>query len=97
MSDEIAQDEEEAEDYDLQALQNRSQAREEDDDDAATLVGGRRGPGDTVSGDVVFEIGDEDDDDEEANKKGRPQRLSGEGYQAVGARGERDGLMNRDD
>ncbi|KAH6916964.1 lung seven transmembrane receptor-domain-containing protein [Coprinopsis sp. MPI-PUGE-AT-0042] len=97
MSDEIAQDEEEAEDYDLQALQNRSQAREDDDDDAATLVGGRRGPGDTVSGDVVFEIGDEDEDDEEANKKARPQRLSGEGYQAVGGRGEREGLMNRDD
>ncbi|EAU92776.2 hypothetical protein CC1G_01821 [Coprinopsis cinerea okayama7 len=103
MSDEIAQDEEEAEDYDLQAIQDRSRHREEEDDDAATLVGGRRGPGDSVSGDVVFEIGDEDDDDDDAHKKHKAQRLSGENpdYQPVDGRGgdreEREGLMRRDD
>jgi len=59
MSDEIAQDEEEAEDYDLESLTHRTRQREDDDD--ATLVDGqRRGP-ESVSGDhVVFEIGDED-------------------------------------
>jgi len=89
MSDEIAQDEEDAEDYDLDAIQNRTQAREEDDDDdAATLVAGRRGhQSNSVTDDqVVFEIGDEDED-EDAKKR----RLSGENEEDV--RGERQGLM----
>ncbi|TFK30882.1 hypothetical protein FA15DRAFT_662945 [Coprinopsis marcescibilis] len=100
MSDEIAQDEEEAEDYDLQAIQSRSRQRDEDDDDAATLVGSRQGGPGTISGDVVFEIGDEDDDEDDANKKHKTQRLSGENadYQPVnGNTEERQGLMHRDD
>ena len=90
MSDEVAQDEEEAEDYDLEAIQSRTQAREDDDeDDAATLVAGRRGHNhsNSLSDDqVVFEIGDEDDD-EDAKKR----RLSGENSE--GSQGEREGLM----
>ncbi|CAA7265932.1 unnamed protein product [Cyclocybe aegerita] len=78
---EIAQDEEDAEDYDLEAIQSRSHLREEedDDDDAATLVAGRRGNSNNVANDdVVFEIGDEDDEDDEAAKRRKAQRLSGE-------------------
>jgi hypothetical protein len=88
MSDEVAQDEEDAEDYDLDAIQNRSRAREDDDDDAATLVAGRRGHhNDSVTDDqVVFEIGDEDEDED--TKK---RRLSGENVEDD--RGERQGLM----
>jgi hypothetical protein len=81
MSDEIAQEDEEAEDYDLEAIQLRSQQREEEDDDAATLVGGRRGGPDSISEDhVVFEIGDEEDEDDDASKKRRANRLSGEDH-----------------
>lgn len=89
MSDEVAQDEEDAEDYDLEAIQSRTQAREDDDDDAATLVGGRRGhhQNNSLSDDqVVFQIGDEDED-EDAKKR----RLSGENLEGV--QGEREGLM----
>ncbi|KAI0068149.1 hypothetical protein BV25DRAFT_1792966 [Artomyces pyxidatus] len=58
MSDELAQDEEDAEDYDLEAIQSRDSVRHRDDDEA-TLVGGRHGG--TMQDDaVVFEIGDED-------------------------------------
>ena len=89
MSDEVAQDEEDAEDYDLEAIQSRTQAREDDDeDDAATLVAGRRGHHhhNSLSDDqVVFEIGE--DEDEDAKKR----RLSGENLEGV--QGERDGLM----
>jgi flagellar biosynthesis/type III secretory pathway M-ring protein FliF/YscJ len=90
MSDEVAQDEEDAEDYDLEAIQSRTQARDDDDeDDAATLVGGRRGHhrSNSLSDDhVVFEIGDEDDDDD-----AKKRRLSGENLEGV--QGEREGLM----
>ena len=90
MSDEVAQDEEDAEDYDLEAIQSRTQAREdEDEDDAATLVGGRRDHNRNTSlsdDQVVFEIGDEDED-EDAKKR----RLSGENLEGV--QGEREGLM----
>jgi len=80
MSDEIAQDEQDAEDYDLETLQHRHQGHDDDDDDAATLVGGRRGnPNAPLGGeDVVFEIGDEDDDDDDDSKKRKMNRLSGE-------------------
>ena len=82
MFDELAQDEEDAEDYDMEALEHRTAANEdfhlhrEDDDDAATLVG--RGPGSIIAEDaVVFEIGDEDahelSDDEDTTKKRRNQ------------------------
>jgi len=73
MSDELAQDEEDAEDYDLDAIERRIDARRRDDDEA-TLVGGRG----TVSMNedaVVFEIGDEDahdlSDDDDAHKSRR--------------------------
>lgn len=94
MSDEIAQDEEDAEDYDLEAIQSRTHVREEDDDDdAATLVGGRRGnPTSLAQDDVVFEIGDEDEDEDEGSKKRKVNRLSGENRQEP--EGERQGLMS---
>jgi hypothetical protein len=94
MSDEIAQDEEDAEDYDLEAIQSRTHVRDEDDDDdAATLVGGRRGnPNSLTQDDVVFEIGDEDEDEDEASKKRKANRLSGEHRQEP--EGERQGLMS---
>ncbi|TRM65879.1 lung seven transmembrane receptor-domain-containing protein [Schizophyllum amplum] len=99
MSEELAQDEEDAEDYDLEALERRGPGRpgrDEDDDDEATLVGTSRGaPGPVVGEDaVVFEIGDEDEDDEATPKKRTVERLSGE----QGRREERQGLMrDRDD
>lgn len=68
MFDEIAQDEEDAEDYDLEALEHRTRAR--DDDDDATLVG-RRGPDSLAEDQVVFEIGDEEDEDEASPHKKR--------------------------
>ena len=89
MSDEVAQDEEDAEDYDLEAIQSRTQAREDDDeDDAATLVAGRRGHhhNNSLSDDqVVFEIGEDEDDD------AKKRRLSGENLEGV--QGEHEGLM----
>jgi len=91
MSDELAQDEEDAEDYDLESMGQRERIPDEDDDDAATLVGSRRGA--VADDNVVFEIGDEDgasDDEEEAKKRRR--RLSGE--QPHSAEDERRGLMN---
>jgi len=95
MSDELAQDEEDAEDYDLEAIQDRSQLRQDDDDDdAATLVGGRQGHNPHAVGEdqVVFEIGDEDEDDEDApKKKSSSARLSGE--RPNGTESERRGLM----
>ncbi|KAJ7361540.1 lung seven transmembrane receptor-domain-containing protein [Mycena albidolilacea] len=95
MSDELAQDEEDAEDYDLESMGQRGRP-DDDDDDAATLVGVRRGGHDPVADDnVVFEIGDEDDDDEEEAKK-RRRRLSGEQPHSAHAEEERRGLMNDD-
>lgn len=95
MSDEIAQDEEDAEDYDLEAIQSRSRNNnDDDDDDAATLVAGRRGnPNAPLSADdVVFEIGDEDDEDDDSTKKRKVERLSGENNRIND--GEREGLMH---
>jgi len=88
MSDEVAQDEEDAEDYDLDAIQNRTHAKDDDDDDdAATLVAGRRGHhSNSLTDQVVFEIGDEDED-EDAKKR----RLSGE--ENMEGVQERQGLM----
>ena len=95
LSDEIAQDEEDAEDYDLEAIQHRTRLRQDDDeDDAETLVGGRQGDSMGVSGDdVVFEIGDEEDDEEDRSKKRKAQsRLSGENHLGTGA--ERQALVS---
>jgi len=73
MSDELAQDEEDAEDYDLDAIESQSDSvlrRREDDE--ATLVGGRGGATSMNEDSVVFEIGDEDahdlSDDDDAHK-----------------------------
>lgn len=76
MSDEIAQEDEDAEDYDLEALQLRT-ARE---DDEVTLVNNRREPEALAEDHVVFEIGDEDvgsdDETESAAKKWRGEHKS---------------------
>jgi hypothetical protein len=70
MSDELAQDEEDAEDYDLDTIERRTDARRRDDDEV-TLVGGR-GTASVNEDAVVFEIGDEDahdlSDDEDGHK-----------------------------
>lgn len=89
MSDELAQDEEDAEDYDLEALERRTNLR---DDDEATLVG-RRGPDSVAEDHVVFEIGDEDDDEEAVAKKRHEEHrtsVEGNGH----APDEREGLMS---
>ncbi|KAG5220058.1 lung seven transmembrane receptor-domain-containing protein [Salix suchowensis] len=95
MSDELAQDEEDAEDYDLEALESRTHARDEDDDDNATLVGDRRGgPAPLRDDHVVFEIGDEDagsDDEDESKKQGRIKLQSSENL--PGDAQERQGLI----
>lgn len=66
MSDELAQEDEDAEDYDLEALELQTHARDDDDDDGATLVGSHRPAAAVGEDSVVFEIGDQDlsDDDE---------------------------------
>lgn len=73
MSDELAQDEEDAEDYDLDAIESRTDALRRDDDEV-TLVGGR-GAASVNDDAVVFEIGDEDahdlSDDDDAHKSRR--------------------------
>lgn len=94
MSDELAQDEEDAEDYDLEALEHRTHTRMMDDeDDDETLVGSRRGGPASIAEDaVVFEIGDEDDhgsDDEDR----RARRKHGRQSSGDGTHREREGLM----
>ena len=92
MFDELAQEDEDAEDYDLESIQMRTEAlgahHMNDDDDAATLVGVHR-PADDA---VVFEIGDEDaqelSDDEDSTKKRRGNTTRHEGEEH-----EREGLM----
>jgi hypothetical protein len=73
MSEELAQDEEDAEDYDLDTIERQTDSvlrRREDDE--ATLVGGRGGVASMNEDSVVFEIGDEDahdlSDDDDAHK-----------------------------
>lgn len=73
MSDELAQDEEDAEDYDLDTIERQpDSALRRREDDEATLVGGRSGAASMNEDAVVFEIGDEDahdlSDDEDAHK-----------------------------
>lgn len=93
MSDELAQEDEDAEDYDLEAIESRSHTRHfDDEDDDATLVG-RRGPASVVGEDaVVFEIGDQelsDDDEPKSADKRRTEQHHGDDL-------ERQGLMNGD-
>lgn len=99
MSEELAQDEADAEDYDMESLQ-RHGARpgpghpdEDDEDDAATLVGSRRGAP-VADDNVVFEIGDEDAhaSEDEEDKSPRPRPADGERRGLIG--GQR---KNRDD
>ena len=92
MSDEIAQDEEDAEDYDLEALESRTRAI---DDDDATLVD-RRGPATISRDDVVFEIGDDEtgsDGEDSPTKKRRDERTSPDHNR--NGEGELEGLMRR--
>ncbi|KAI0034184.1 lung seven transmembrane receptor-domain-containing protein, partial [Vararia minispora EC-137] len=84
MSEELAQDEEDAEDYDLEALESRTHARSRvREDDEATLVGGTAHAANAVADDaVVFEIGDEDahdlsDDDDDPQKHQRRHQSGG--------------------
>ncbi|GAW07101.1 protein PTM1 [Lentinula edodes] len=91
MSEELAQDEADAEDYDLEYLERGRGAR---DDDEATLRGDEHGH--PVGEDsIVFEIGDEEEDmtpitaKSSAPTRHRPERLSGEH-----AEEERRGLMS---
>lgn len=93
MFDEIAQDEEDAEDYDMEALERRTDAMH-DDDDAATLVESNRIPHSMPRDEVVFEIGDEDDhegNDDEEHASHKKRRGTGENQD--GAEHEREGLM----
>lgn len=96
MSDEISQEDEDAEDYDLEAIQHRTVARE---DDEITLVNSRREPETLAEDHVVFEIGDEDmenDDEGEAIAKKRRGEHRATGDKNVGADEERQGLMHKD-
>ncbi|KAG0707496.1 lung seven transmembrane receptor-domain-containing protein [Suillus ampliporus] len=97
MSDEISQEDEDAEDYDLEALQQRIVARE---DDEITLVNSRREPEALAEDHVVFEIGDEDiasdDEGETATKKRRGGEHRASGDKEDGADEERQGLMHKD-
>lgn len=95
MSDELAQDEADAEDYDLESLQRRDldHPGHDDDDDAATLVGGRR-PTAPADDRVVFEIGDEhgsDEEDDDPNKNWRG--VADDEDRAAGGTHEREGLI----
>ncbi|KAH9835933.1 lung seven transmembrane receptor-domain-containing protein [Rhodofomes roseus] len=91
MFDELAQDPEDAEDYDLEALERRDGHMHlpDNDDDAATLVG--RAGSSMAEDAVVFDIGDDDADDDEPNAKKRRGGLDHEGEAH-----EREGLMKDD-
>ena len=95
MSEELAQEDEDAEDYDMEALERRTRLRDGDDDDDATLVGGRRGHSPIVGDDaVVFEIGDHEDDEDESKSPDKPRHK--ESGEHDGAAHEREGLMGGD-
>jgi hypothetical protein len=97
MSDEIAQEDEDAEDYDLETFQQRTVARE---DDEITLVNSRREPEALAEDHVVFEIGDEDmgsdDEGETAVKKRRGGERRASGDKQDGPDEERQGLIHKD-
>jgi hypothetical protein len=85
MSEELAQDENDAaDDYEFDALQRRLGANDDEEEGLGRAHGTRQEP---MSEDVVFEIGDQDsDDDDEPRKRAGAIRLSAED--------ERAGLMN---
>jgi hypothetical protein len=92
MSDEIAQDEEEAEDYDMDALESRGQPHPLNADGIPQAPSRRRSLGEE---DVVFEIGEEgnsDDEDRQGRtpRSARPRRSD----DLEGGREEREGLMS---
>lgn len=92
MSDELAQDEEEAEDYDMDALESRGQPHPLNADGIPQAPTRRRSLGEE---DVVFEIGEErDSDDEEGRgrtlRAGRPRRSD----DLEDGRDEREGLIS---
>lgn len=76
MSDELAQDEEDAEDYDLEALESRGQPHPLNADGIpeAPRSGRRRGVGED---DLVFEIGDDDDEDDGHGRTPKSNRVRG--------------------
>ncbi|KAG6821415.1 hypothetical protein H0H93_014212 [Arthromyces matolae] len=89
---EIAQDEEDAEDYDLEALSSRTRAR--DDDDNATLVADRENGRPANPREVVFEIGDEEpgsdgEEDTHAKKRRNSSDNHGTDHERQGLIGER--------
>ena len=92
MFDEIAQDEEDAEDYDMEALERRTEARGLGlDDDAATLVD--RGPASIGGDEVVFEIGDDGQDGSDDEDPTSAKKRRGVAPQHEGEEHEREGLM----
>jgi len=94
MSDELAQDDEDAEDYDLEALESRTRAREEDDN--LTLVE-RHNEGPVGDDAIVFEIGDQDlSDDEDDRKTSKRHTTRHQEDRIHGDEVEREGLMNGD-
>ena len=100
MSDELAQDDDDAEDYDLESMQRRTISRPRDDDEA-TLVGVHRGANPLHDDAVVFEIGDEDahdlSDDEDDVAKQRSARRASPQHHDDSSEDERDGLMSGGD
>lgn len=97
MSDELAQDEEEAEDYDLEAIQARGERAKMEAMMGIDAMGNSHRPEEgriqlpkDNDQDVVFEIGDEGSDDEREEGR-RSGRLSGERHPRLS--GERHGLM----
>ena len=110
MSDELAQDEADAEDYDLSALERRGPGSgREEDDDAATLVEhpGRvrpsagSGAGEhrarTVEEDaVVFEVGEHEmsDDDDDDRNKTSNTEARTRDHPEAGEESERQGLIS---
>ncbi|VDB85278.1 unnamed protein product [Peniophora sp. CBMAI 1063] len=97
MSEELAQDEEDAEDYDLEAMESRTEQRHRDrEDDEATLVGGRAGHSQLADDAVVFEIGDEDAHDlsDEEDDAAKRQRRRSSGHEDDDEHDERAGLMD---
>jgi hypothetical protein len=92
MSDELAQDEEDAEDYDLDALESRGQPHPLNADGIpeAPSSGRRRGVGED---DLVFEIGEDDDDDDGRGRTPMSRRGRVSGERPNGDRHEAEGLM----
>jgi len=101
MSDELAQEDEDAEDYDLDQMDPESRMprrRDADDDDDATLYD-RRGRNSLGEDAVVFEIGDQDlSDDEDAKPEDKLRNGQHHGDDREhGDDVEREGLMGQDD